>query len=131
MWQQRQIADVQLGNNMLLLYTVVSIDQSPGSGCKITNLYPTCILSCIVKPIYFAGHISSNAKLSHQASLKQRLKLENTETSQNVRENLQDSGRVPREPSYRRQQHAPIASVMRLLCLAVLVILAFVCLLWK
>ncbi|GJN29922.1 hypothetical protein PR202_gb18185 [Eleusine coracana subsp. coracana] len=78
----------------------------------------------------FDGHISSNAKLPHEGNLKQRLKQENTKTNQNVRDGLQDSGRVPTEPSYRRQQHAPIASVVRLLCLAVLVILAFVCL-WK
>lgn len=78
----------------------------------------------------FDGHISSNAKLPHEANLKQRLKVENTKTSQNARDGLQDSDRVPREPSYKRQQHAPIASVVRLLCLALFAILAFVCL-WK
>uniref|UniRef100_A0A0A9E402 Uncharacterized protein n=1 Tax=Arundo donax TaxID=35708 RepID=A0A0A9E402_ARUDO len=74
--------------------------------------------------------ISPHGKLPHGGDLRQRLKQEHTKTSQNVHEGLHHSDHVPVAPSLRRRQPAPIGSVVRLLCLALMVILVFVGL-WK
>jgi type VI protein secretion system component VasF len=74
--------------------------------------------------------MSSDAKLPDEANLKQRLKQEHPETRQNFRDGLQDSGHVLRKQPYSRRHHAPTALVVRLFCLALMVILAFVYL-WK
>ncbi|RCV19751.1 hypothetical protein SETIT_4G000700v2 [Setaria italica] len=78
--------------------------------------------------IFDEGASSLHGVVRHGGNLKRRLKEEYMETNQDAGEILQQSIRVPREPSLRRRQR--ISSVVRVLCLALVVILVFVGL-WK
>ncbi|TVT99332.1 hypothetical protein EJB05_55332 [Eragrostis curvula] len=100
-------------------------------GLQPTQVVPSMEVTEKSRDFPFDEHISSHPNMVHEANLKQRVKQEHTKTSQNVSEGLQHGGRVPGEPSYRKtRQSAPVGSVVRFLCLALVVILALVGL-WK
>ncbi|XP_062227785.1 NAC domain-containing protein 14-like isoform X2 [Phragmites australis] len=113
-------------------------DASAGEAMHIQGggVIPTQVLSSVevtgkLQDFSFDEGTSPHGELPHGGDLKQRLKQEHRKTSQNVCEGLQHSERVPGEPTLRRRrQPTPIGSVVRLLCLALVVILAFVGL-WK
>ncbi|KAL6861346.1 hypothetical protein ACP4OV_017046 [Aristida adscensionis] len=97
-----------------------------GGGVIPTEVVSSAEVTEKLKDFSFDGEeISSNGKLHSEANLKRRLKQEFIKTGQNVPEVVQHSNHV-----IRRRERAPVSSVVRLLCLALVAILVFVGL-WK